>query len=347
MTIDARCKPLASQLLGPFVRLDNGNVLAIDDKSTFVSHDGGQSWSNPRPLFQPDRKVTVSRERALLKTRNGVIILGFANMDEKHWTWKDELRDAPGARLPTYVMRSLDGGKTWQDLQKMHDEWTGCERDMIQTKAGRVILSSMKFLHNPGRHSVITYSTTDDGLTWTPGNLIDLGGVGHHGGATEATLTELSDGRIWMLIRTNWGEFWSGYSHDGGKFWRILKPSGIPTSSAPALLKRLKSGRLLLAWNRPFPEGKDTWPKIGGNGLWSEVPVSNHREELSIAFSEDEGKNWTKPAVIARREKTSIAYPYVFEYQPGELWLTTMQGGLRVQVREKDFVSSQEPVQDR
>jgi hypothetical protein len=81
MTIDARCKPLASQRLGPFVRLDNGNVLAIDDKSTFVSHDGGQSWSNPRPLFQPDRKVTVSRERALLKTRNGVIILGFANME--------------------------------------------------------------------------------------------------------------------------------------------------------------------------------------------------------------------------------------------------------------------------
>ena len=40
------------------------------------------------------------------------------------------------------------------------------------------------------------------------------------------------------------------------------------------------------------------------------------REELSIAFSEDEGKNWTKPAVIARRAKTSIAYPYVFEYQP-------------------------------
>jgi sialidase-1 len=157
----------------------------------------------------------------------------------------------------------------------MHDDYTGAVRDMIQTKDGRVIFTTMKMLHDPGRHSVLTYSSTDDGKSWQSSNLIDLGGRGHHGGVTEPTITELKNGRVWMLIRTNWSEFWSGYSHDGGRSWRILQPSGIPASSAPGLLKRLASGRLLLVWNQPLPEDKDTWPLSGGDGLWSETAVSN------------------------------------------------------------------------
>ena len=122
-------------------------------------------------------------------------------------------------------------------------------------------------------------------------------------------------------------------------FGAFLKPSGIGASSAPGLLKRLASGRLLLVWNRPVPEGKQTWPKRGGDRLWSETPVSNHREELSIAFSEDDGKTWTTPVVIAREKGVSLAYPYVFEFQPGQLWLTTMQGGVRVVLAEHDFIA--------
>jgi sialidase-1 len=336
--LDDRCKTLPSDLLGPFVRLDDGSVLAIDSAATFVSGDGGQTWSGPRPLFDDGQKITVSNERALLRTRDGAVIAAFMNLQERHWTWKNELHDAPGAKLPTYVMRSLDGGRTWQDIQKMHDDWSGAVRDMIQTTDGRVIFTAMKMRHDPGRHSVLTYSSTDDGATWKPSNLIDLGGRGHHGGVTEPTITQLRDGRMWLLIRTNWGEFWSGYSRDGGRFWNVLQPSDIAASSAPALLKRLQSGRLLLLWNRPFPEGKDSWPLSGGDGLWSDVPVSNFREELSLSLSEDDGKTWSTPVVIARQGGARLSYPYAFEYQPGEIWLTTMQGGLRLKLREAEFV---------
>ncbi len=332
------CKPLPTDRLGPFVRVGDGNVLAIDNEATFVSGDAGRSWSEPRPLFDKAQNINVSNERALLRTGSGVLVAAFMNLNERNWTWADELHDAPAAKLPTYVMRSLDDGRTWQDIQKMHDDWSGAVRDMIQTKDGRVIFTAMKMLHNPGRHTVLTYSSIDDGATWKASNLIDLGGRGHHGGVTEATITQLNDGRIWSLIRTNWGEFWSGYSYDDGQSWRVLQPSGIPASSAPGLLKRLASGRLLLAWNRPFPEGKQTWPLRGGDGLWSDTPVSNHREELSLAFSDDDGQTWTQPVVIARQARKSLAYPYVFEYEPGELWLTTMQGGIRVHFREADFI---------
>jgi hypothetical protein len=75
----------------------------------------------------------------------------------------------------------------------------------------------------------------------------------------------------------------------------------------------------------------------GGDGQWSDVPVSDHREELSMAFSEDEGVTWSKPAVIATLKGGRVSYPYLFEAQPGELWITTMQGDVRAKVVEKDW----------
>jgi len=345
LTLDPRLTPLTDDRLGPFVTLGDGSILSIDTDSTSVSTDGGQTWSAPRPIFSKDQNLLVSSERAMLRTREGTIIAAFMNLTERSWTWDNALGDAPGATLPTYVMRSVDDGKTWQDVQKLHDEWSGAVRDMIETEDGRVIFTAMKMQHDPGRHAVLTYSSNDQGATWKASNLIDLGGAGHHGGVTEPTLTQLKDGRLWMLIRTNWSEFWSAYSNDGGKFWSVIQPSGIPASSAPGMLRRLASGRLMLLWNRLYPDGKSEWPLSGGDNLWSATPVSNFREELSIAFSDDDGKTWTAPEVIAssadsKLEGSSrwISYPYVFEPKPGEIWITTMQGGLRVKVSEWNFV---------
>jgi len=42
--------------------------------------------------------------------------------------------------------------------------------------------------------------------------------------------------------------------------------------------------------------------------------------------------------VVARRRGAWLICPQVFERKPGELWLTTMQGGLRLRLREADFV---------
>lgn len=330
--------------LGPFVHGDNGTIVGVDkDDHAIFSSDGGQTWERT-PLFPDEaahKATSVTDERALLRTRDGTLILAFMNNREKNWTWKNELFDAPGAILPNCVMRSTDGGKTWTDLQTVHDDYTGAIRDMIQTRDGRVIFTSMKLQHDPGRHAVLTYSSDDEGQTWKASNLIDLGGQGHHGGVTEPTVCELNDGRVWMLIRTNWGEFWSAFSYDGGRYWRTVQPSGIAASSAPALIKRLESGRLILLWNRPFPEGQTSYPLRGGDGLWSEVPVSNHRGELSMAFSEDDGQSWTAPVVIARQPDKWLSYPYLFEKSPGTLWITTMQGDLRIELDEADFATRQ------
>src|SRR5690606_12580224 len=99
--------------------------------------------------FNNPEQYLIRPERALVNTRKGVVILAFANDKEKKWTWSDKLRDAPGAVLPTYVTRSTDGGRTWEPPRKLHDEWTGAIRDIIETRDGRVVFTTMMMRNNP------------------------------------------------------------------------------------------------------------------------------------------------------------------------------------------------------
>ncbi|MCW5553013.1 MAG: exo-alpha-sialidase [Verrucomicrobiae bacterium] len=337
MEIDARATELPDLKMGPFVRLGDGRLLTVEGTNSLTSADKGKTWKT-NPLFADSAKYEVRPERALIRTSQGVVILAFMNDREKHWTWQDKLGDAPGAVLPTYAMRSTDEGRTWEAPQKLHDDWSGCVRNILETKSGQVVFTAMMMLHHPGRHAVLTYCSDDQGKTWKASNVIDLGGAGHHGGVSEATAVELKNGRLIKYIRTNWERFWLAESKDGGLTWHPLGPTDVPASSAPGLLQRLASGRIILIWNRLFPEGKDAFPKSGGDRLWSATPVSNHRGELSIAFSDDECKSWTEPVVIARKPGGWLSYPYLFEAEAGELWLTTMQGGVRLKFRETDFV---------
>jgi len=325
--------------MGPFVRLADGNILTVDSTRCYVSKDGGDTW-DVYPIFPGNEDYLIRPERALIRTKTGVIILAFKNAKNRHWDWQPEIFDSPNAIQPTYTIRSLDEGKTWQDLQILHEDWTGAIRDMIETADGNIIFTSMMMRHDPGRQTVVTYTSMNGGRTWHRSNIIDLGGIGHHGGVSESTLEQLKNSRLWMLFRTNWGQFWEAYSDDEGLTWRDIRATAIPASSAPGLLTRLASGRLMLVWNLRYPEGKNEYPLRGGDNQWSEVPVSNHREELSVAFSDDEGKTWTQPTVLAKTSKAGswISYPYVFEAHPGELWITTMQGGLRIKLYEKNFI---------
>jgi len=333
---------------GPFVRLGDGGLLTVEGNACCISADEGKTWKE-YPIFADPDCFDIRVERALIRTCAGAIVLIFANDRERaNWEWRDDLADSPGALLPTYAVRSLDEGRTWQDLQELHDDWTGANRDLIETRSGSLVASSMMMRHDPGHHTVVTYTSRTNGHNWTRSNVIDLGGVGHHSGVTEATIEQLEDGRLWMLMRTNWGVFWQAHSDDEGLHWRGFKPTTIDASSAPGLLQRLQSGRLFLVWNRAQPEGCTDYPLSGGDGISSEVAHSNHREELSVMLSDDDGATWSRPVVIARVteqcEVKRLSYPRVFEAAPGELWVTTTYAGfagyLSVRLYERDFLGS-------
>ncbi|MBI5090885.1 MAG: exo-alpha-sialidase [Candidatus Hydrogenedentes bacterium] len=331
--------------LGPFVRLKDGSLLGVGESQAIVSHDEGVTWET-RPLFAQGQNLEAGDERSLIRTANGTLILVFMNMADFKWGWNKETSlTEPGTRLPVWAIRSVDEGQTWTDAQMIYDGYCGDIHDMLQTRDGHIIAPVQELMYEDGRHALRPRFSTDEGKTWQRANLLDIGGRGNHDGLIEATLAERQDGVVWMLCRTNLGKFWSALSDDYGEHWRVLQPSDIPASSAPGTFLRLASGRLLLVWNRPTPEGSTEVPpevKMPGDRQWADVPCSNYRAELSVALSSDDGKTWSKPVVVARRSdapRGSLAYSYVFEHQPGEIWITTMQGDLRLSVRETDLVT--------
>lgn len=313
------CTPLPLDRHGPFVLLDNGRLGTVDAEGFRTSEDDGRTWSEPVPVC-PGINPREPASHYLLRTRKGTLILVYLNFTTYKFAWDAARGEASDdTKLEVWAIRSLDGGKTWQDNQRLLDGYNPNFFALIETSQGRVVVPLQHLTRDPGRLLCCSFSSEDEGLTWRRSNWIDLGGRGHHDGAFEPTVAELSDGRLLMLIRTSLDRFWEAISEDGGRYWRILRPSAIDASNSPGSLLRLADGKLVLVWNRLNPEGREYPKKNWPDG--TEFPSSWHREELSIAFSEDDGRSWTKPVVIGRIPGGQLSYPYVFERRPGQLWI--------------------------
>lgn len=312
------CRPATCTTNRPLLAQPDGSLMMLDAQGLHTSKDEGKTWSAPQAVCQGIHP-TEPASCYLVKTKGGALVAVYLDCTKQKFSWDDKLGEPKdGCRLELWAIRSLDGGKTWIDRQQLLDGYNANFFGFIQTRAGRLVASVERLVRNPGHWVACSFSSDDDGKTWKRSNLIDLGGHGHHDGATEPTVAELSDGRLLMLIRTNLDRFWQAFSDDGGRYWRTIGPSPIDASSSPGYLLRLHSGRLALLWNRLNPEGR-VWPK-NKPGVASEIPASWHREELSIAFSDDDAKSWTKPLLLARQKDGQLSYPYLFERRPGELW---------------------------
>ena len=295
------CQPLPIDRNGPFVELADGNLMTVDIQGTRVSKDDGKTWSEARPVCEGVAGLRDGREPAtvyFVRTTNGVLVAVYLDSTTYNFSWDDSINQPKDdCRLEVWAVRSLDGGKTWTDRQRLLEGYNPNFFGFIQHSSGRLVATVPHIVLDPGRYAACSLTSEDDGKTWKRSNLVDLGGHGHHSGAMEPSVAELSDGRLLMVIRTHWGRFWEALSDDGGLSWRTIRPSQIESSSSPGHLLRLRSGRLVLVSNG----------KVG-------------RQELLITFSEDDGKSWTRQIVIARQKGGQLSYPYVFERRAGKLW---------------------------
>ncbi len=339
------CKPLDLAKPGPFAICDDGSLLRIGGNVLCTSKDDGKTWTTVGPVIHSGIRMNGGGHPGqLVRTTAGTIVIAYLDFDGYKWSWDDK-RGAPNpdCKLELWCIRSTDGGKTWTDRQRLLPGYSADFMGFIQTRNGSLVLTVEHLIPDLKRWVCCSFVSTDEGKTWRQSNLIDLGGHGHHDGAVEPMVAELNDSRLLMLIRTNLDQFWKAYSTDGGRYWRTIQPSGIDASSSPGWLLRLKSGRLALVWNRLNAEGKGTWPKSTSPGPASEFPASWHREELSLAFSADDGSTWTRPVVIARHPGVSLAYPYMLERRPGEIWITTnghsAGGPVAVRITETEFLA--------
>lgn len=326
-TLHPRALPLPFTHQGPFVTTGDGGVLCVEAQHALASRDEGRTWTS-RPIFRDQARYAISNERALLRTRDGVVIAAWMNMEEKKsppgWNWGAAGVDWRDFVLPIYVCRSRDDGRTWEEPVFLNKPWCGCIHSMIETKTGRIVLIGQEIIPE-WRHATVVFVSDDQGQTWRRSNVLDIGQGRHdHAGSIEGTVVELKNGSLYQLLRTETGWLYEAASCDGGLSWQGFRQSGIESVTCCAQMARLADGRVALLWNHP-PRHR---PESGTS-----------REELSIAFSSDECVTWSPPRVIAANygPRGRVSYPYLYERKPGELWITTMQGGLRMKVNVNDL----------
>lgn len=153
---------------------------------------------------------------------------------------------------------------------------------------------------NPG-----VFLSDDDGITWRdvvlpspPPHRVEWphAGLRWQNYGCEPSVTELDDGRLWMLIRTSQDCHYEAFSEDAGESWTQPSPSRFYATITMPLLFRLSDGRLLCVWNNstPLPE-LDHWsqPELNQcerDGVYEDV--FTNRDVLHAAISSDDGQTW-------------------------------------------------------
>lgn len=334
-------EPLGVEPTGPYVRLQNGEILCIQGEKNanhqaWLSADEGQTWQT-YPIFDASQ-FAMHDDHALCVSKTGRVYLSFENTKDYHFNWIKR-RNAPSknTRLDQYIVWSDDHGRTWQNPVLIQSGYAASIRSLLELDDGTLVVSAQNLDYQNARHYALSFVSTDRGETWQASNRIDMPGRGHHDGCYEGCILPLNDGRLWYLVRTNMDWFWHVYSEDQGRTWTEFH-KGLVASSSPGMLTRLASGRILLIYNPLAPTLADSKPSKPKSGQFSEREASWYRGELLACLSEDEGQSWTEPKVLARMDGAWLSYPHVFEQQPGKIWLTTMQSRLKLSFSEADLL---------
>ncbi len=132
----------------------------------------------------------------------------------------------------------------------------------------------------------------DEGKTWKL-----HGAVRSAPWALENMITELKDGRLWMLIRTSSGHLWESFSLDRGLSWSEGKRSTIASPGSRFFIRRLASGNLLLVNHYNF----------------------KGRSHLTAQLSIDDGHSWNNGLLLDERD--SVSYPDGVQDKDGLIWL--------------------------
>ena len=191
-----------------------------------------------------------------------------------------------------YSMRT-EGGLEGGRIISLIDEKLGImNKPPLFIRGGKRIISGA---HRTDRSGAYVYYSDDDGRTWKHSATVNSPqhvksgyhqGTRWNHGAVEPTITELQDGRLWMIMRTAQDRHYQSFSTDGGETWSEATPSPFYGTITMPTFQRLQDGRLLFFWcnTTPLPELPTA------TGVWDDV--FTNRDAVHVAISEDDGKTW-------------------------------------------------------
>ncbi len=116
----------------------------------------------------------------------------------------------------------------------------------------------------------------------------------------EHHIVELTDGRLWMLVRTSYG-IGQSFSEDRGATWSPGEDSGLGGPNSRFFIRRLQSGKLLLVNHQPDSDGNRT------------------RCNLTAYLSDDDGRSWYGRLMLD--ERLNVSYPDGVQDKDGVIWV--------------------------
>ena len=221
------------------------------------STDEGKTWSKPETLIDTPGD---DRHPSFLQLPDGMILCSFFTL-----LGQGDFKNDPTLAHHTWVTRSLDNGRTWeQEPRRLPSPFLAEESDgpMAMLKNGSVLLAVNGTRGDGKPDQVAFFSSKDRGASW---ELLSTVGTDHE--MSEPTVTQLPDGKLVMMARPEGDIAWSD---DGGRTWTPPVTFGMRLF-APSLYV-LHDGTLLLLHG-----------SYGAGGL-------------RVLFSTDGGHTWIAPA---------------------------------------------------
>jgi hypothetical protein len=263
-----------------------------------TSDDAGTTWSDPRMVIDPHDSNLPDKRRTLV---------GNLWLDPlgRLWLFFDQAMSYFDGRAGLWAARCDDPDAdhpTWTSPKRI---WHGCALNKPSVlKNGEWLLPIS--LWNRGRITdfykgafseldpcrlVNVFVSADQGENWQR-----RGGIGFPSPAfDEPQVIERSDGSLWMTARTDLG-LWESFSTDHGITWSEPVASSIANVSSRHLLRRLRSGRLLLIKHGTLSDQRPETPE-----------GATVRSHLTAFLSDDEGATWQGGLLLD--ERAPISYP--------------------------------------
>jgi predicted neuraminidase len=271
------------------------------------SDDAGKTFTPPEAIALPTSDGTRTFDPTLWIDPKGRLwyIFNRGNKDiPRHDVWA-RVCDDPDATPPVFGAEFRVGyGVPYAFRMNKPTVLSSGEWIMPVTHAGEEVIHD--WFAGPKQLQGVGIST-DEGKTWKL-----HGALKAPEWALECMVTELKDGRLWMLIRTGKGALWESHSSDKGVTWSEAKASTIKNPGSRFFIRRLASGNLLLVNHYKY----------------------TGRSHLTARISTDDGATWNEGLLLDERGGGAFAngvpggvsYPDGVQDKDGLIWITYDRG---------------------